>query len=106
MGLASCVIAAVAFLYIGSHILPSDLRSAYLRDVRGKKAAIKLSDDPQLDRSLYYFGYPDVPNTRRDWYLFYTRHDVFPLGTVRKYRALESNATFNDSFITPNGFVD
>ncbi len=99
--LASCVIAAVAFLYIGSHILPSNLRSAYLRDVQGKDAAIKLSDDAQLDRSLYC-----VTNASREWYLIYTRHDSLPLGTVRNYRALTSNTTFNDSFMAPNSFVD
>src|ERR1700680_1299442 len=41
---APCMIATVAVLYIGSHILPGDFRSVYLRDVRGQKAAIKLSD--------------------------------------------------------------
>ncbi len=45
------------------------------------QTAMKISDDPQLDRSLYLMGQGGV---------FYTRHDPFPFGAVRGYGRMDT----------------
>jgi hypothetical protein len=96
--LAPGIAAAVVFLYAGSFVISGQLRETYLREVHGREdAAIKLSGDKSVDRSLYYAWKPR---------LIYTRHDDLPVGSVRKFRALANDHVGNRSFAVPNGFVD
>lgn len=96
--LAAAIGLALSFLYCGNLVLGSDMRNVYLRDVyRHHNAAMKIGDDPAIDRSLYYTA---------DRRLVYTRHDDLALGAVRTYRALATDASFNASFMRPNAFQD
>jgi hypothetical protein len=96
--LAGAALALVAFLYVGNYLAPSALRSTYQKEVQGRRAAIKVSDDRTMNRSLYFTG---------DGALVYTEHDSLPIGEVRVYRrfAMEGNAN-NTSFLQPNAFVE
>jgi hypothetical protein len=65
--------------------------------VDGRNAALKISDDRTLDRSLYFTG-GHVP--------VYTRSDSLPIGAVRRDATLADARRFaNDSFMKPNAFV-
>jgi len=96
--LPCAVLVSILFLYAGNFLAPSELRSTYRQEVYGRRAAIKISDDASLDRSLYYSG---------DRQLIYTRHDQLAVGAVRNYRklALEENVG-NASFLKPNAFAE
>jgi len=97
--LPGMVAATVAFLYLG-FLLPNEWRDIYLLEVHPHGGrALKVADDPRIDRSLYYTG------QRR---FVYTRHDELPVGAVRKYRALrvQESDDDNDGFVSPNTFVD
>jgi hypothetical protein len=88
----------LVFLYAGAFILPATLRDTYLREVYKREGmAVKIGDDPRIDRSLYY------PYLRQ---FIYTRHDDLPLGTVRSYRDTVNNRSGNVSFTSPNAFRD
>ena len=95
--LGAATAALVLFLYLGASVFPSEMRRTYLREVNGRmNAAIKVSDDPAIDRSLYYSGKRNV---------FYTRKDGLPIGAVRTFDSLGTRAIGNDSFVRPNFFV-
>ncbi|HZP85909.1 MAG TPA: hypothetical protein VFB54_03755 [Burkholderiales bacterium] len=95
---AVVLIAAMAFLYLGNHILPSELRTRYRNDVEAKPGvALKISDDPRIDRSLYYTGHRQI---------IYTRHDDLPVGSIRRYRQLLNGESANGSFVKPNALLD
>lgn len=94
---AFALIAALAFLYLGSFLLTSDLRTVYTTQVYGRAGtALKISDDARIDRSLYYTG---------DRQLIYTRYDGAPIGSVRRYQHLLNRQSANNSFLAPNGFI-
>jgi hypothetical protein len=57
------------------------MKRIFHEKVDGRSAAIKISDGPEFDRSLYYTG---------DRQLLYTLADPSPLGTVREYRRIET----------------
>jgi hypothetical protein len=96
--LSYAVLISIVFLYVGNFLLPSELRNTYRQNVYGRKAAIKISDDVRLDRSLYYSG---------DRQIIYTRHDQLAVGTVRNYRKLAlEESVGNASFLKPNAFVE
>jgi hypothetical protein len=66
--------------------------------VRGnERAAIKITEDRRIDRSLYYSGHPG---------LIYTRADSFEVGHVRKYARLAKPKSGNETFLEPNAFLD
>jgi hypothetical protein len=95
---AGAILGLVALLYLGNYLIPSGLRSTYQRDVHARRAAIKISDDRIMNRSLYFTG---------DRALVYVEHDSLPIGGVRAYRkfVMEGNVG-NSSFLRPNAFVD
>jgi len=95
---AGAVLGLVAFLYLGNYLVPSALRSTYQKDVHARRAAIKISDDRMMNRSLYFTG-------NRSF--VYIEHDLLPIGAVRLYRklAMEGNVN-NPSFLQPNAFVE
>jgi hypothetical protein len=95
---SGAVVGLVAFLYLGNYLAPSALRSTYQRDVHARRAAIKISDDRTMNRSLYFTG---------DRLMVYLKHDSLPIGAVRVYRkfAIEGNVA-NASFLQPNAFVE
>lgn len=77
---------------------PSELRTIYLAKVEGQNAAIKISDDKLLDRSLYFTG---------EHYIVYTRSDNMETGSVRRNTAFKYPDRFwIGSFIEPNAFLD
>jgi len=95
---AGAVLALVAFLYLGNYLAPSTLRSTYQRDIHARRAAIKVSDDRTVNRSLYFTG---------DRVLVYVEHDSLPIGAVRVYRKLANEGNvYNTSFLQPNAFVE
>jgi hypothetical protein len=86
----------VTFLYLGNFLIPTVVKHTYLTEVYGRRAAIKISNDEWLDRSLYYTG-------RRA--LVYTRFDGTPVGSARRYRALHGyDGDANRSFHEPASF--
>lgn len=87
---------AVVALYAASPLFDSGLRQAYRAQVDGRPAALKLADEPRLDRSLYFGG---------DRTLFHTRRDAVPVGAVRTFRSLDG-PRFNESYEHPARFVD
>jgi hypothetical protein len=88
----------LATLYLGAWVFPSTLRTTYLAEVRPNRAALKISDDPQLDRSLYL---------THEGTLVYTRIDAVPRGGVLRYRALaDPTLKDNASYLKPNAFVE
>jgi hypothetical protein len=66
--------------------------------VHGRSAAIKISEDERIDRSLYFTG---------EGVLVYTRSDGVAAGTLRKYRSWQyPGREGNESFVQPNVFVE
>jgi hypothetical protein len=94
---AVAIASLILVLYTAAFVPGGEVRQRYIEEVLNKQAALKISDDARIDRSLYYSGNRDV---------FYTRYDNVPIGTVRRYRGLASNASGNVSFLNPNSFLD
>lgn len=69
------------WLYGANFLIPTPVKRIFHEKVDGRSAAIKISDGPESDRSLYYTG---------DRQLLYTLADPSPLGTVREYRRIET----------------
>lgn len=69
------------WLYGANFLIPTPMKRIFHEKVDGRSAAIKISDGPEFDRSLYYTG---------DRQLLYTLADPSPLGTVREYRRIET----------------
>jgi len=96
--LACTALALTAFLYVGSSVLPSTLRDTYRVNVAGRAAALKIADDPAIDRSIYLTGARE---------LVYTHHDHLHVGDVRRFTSLASPGVIeNASYREPNAFVD
>ncbi len=75
---------------------PATLPRTFARDVKSRSAAMKLSEDAALNRSLYINGDRDM---------FYTLSDNVPIGSVRPYQVLRyPGLLWNDSFLKPNEF--
>ncbi len=84
-----CLI-SVIFLYAGTFSFTTKSKERYLATVYRKQAAIKISDSPEHNLSLYYFG---------NGHLLYTPHDATPRWSVRTYSRIEppgidSNASY------------
>jgi hypothetical protein len=69
------------WLYGANFLIPTPVKRIFHEKIDGRSAAIKISDGPEFDRSLYYTG---------DRQLLYTLVDSSPLGTVREYRRIET----------------
>jgi hypothetical protein len=96
--LAWSVLFVVAGLYTCWAWWPSDWRTQFSHEVEGRDAAIKVSDDRALDRSLYFTGRHA---------LVYTFSDTLPVGSVRRYiRLRDPTRSWNESFTHPNGFLE
>lgn len=106
---AGAVAAVLATLYGANALLDPPLRRTYLNEVVGRQAAIKISADPLLDRSVYFSGGRDV---------LFTRYDPAPVGTVVVYEAYENPTgktgepgrisgarVYNALFETPGRFI-
>lgn len=92
------VLAMLLLLYSGSFWWPSDLRRTFSESVKGRQAALKLSYEPMLDRTLYITGAGG---------LIYTHGDAIPIGGVRPYTQLKYADRYgNLSMLTPNEFID
>ncbi|SMH41905.1 hypothetical protein [Azospirillum agricola] len=98
------------FLLGATFILPTPMKALYRAEVMGRPAAIKISEDPGLDRALYFSGGREV---------LYTRADGLPVGTLRSTVGFENpNGTigvpeeidglraFNALFENPGRFVE
>jgi hypothetical protein len=96
--LSVATLAVIVTLYTAVFWWPSALPNTFAKNVQSRLAAMKLSDDAALDRSLYING---------DRNLFYTRVDGVPVGGVRPYGELRHpDRLWNDSFLKPNEFVN
>lgn len=96
-GFSAALLVLFALLYSAWWWWPSALRRTYLAEVDGRNAAMKISDDPTLDRSLYFTS-SHVP--------VYTRSDSLPIGAVRRDATLAEPGRFaNESFTKPNAFI-
>ena len=94
---SAALLVMFALLYSAWWWWPSSLRRTYRAEVNGRNAAIKISDDPELDRSLYFLG-SHVP--------VYTRSDGLPIGSVRRDATLADPSRLeNASFKKPNAFL-
>jgi hypothetical protein len=69
------------WLYGANFVIPTPAKRIFHEKVDGRSAAIKISDGPELKRSLYYTG---------DRQLLYTLADPSPLGTVREYQRIQT----------------
>lgn len=78
---AGAVASLLACLYGANFLLDPPLRRTYLSEVAGQQAAIKISADQLLDRSVYFSGGRDV---------LFTRYDSAPIGSVVFYEAYEN----------------
>ena len=94
----------ILWLYGANFLIPTPVKRIFHEKVDGRSAAIKISDAPEFNRSLYYTG---------DRQLLYTLADPSPLGTVREYGRIETlsgqipkppPAGSNDSFKDPVKF--
>ncbi len=74
------------WLYGANFLIPTPVKRIFQEKVDGRSAAIKISDGPELDRSLYYTG---------DRQLLYTFADPSPVGTVRQYQRIETSSGQN-----------
>ena len=96
--LSLLVLTLVAGLYTCWGWWPSELRTLYSSEVKGRKAALKISNESVLDRSLYFTGAQT---------LVYAHFDEMPVGSVRRYKAFKYPDRFNNqSFTDPNAFID
>ena len=94
--LSGTTAAAVLFLYSATWF-QTGLRRIYDQQVRGRQAALKISNDPALNRSLYYTG---------DRQLLYTFYDPAPVRSVRVYTGMDFKGSSNISFEEPGRFID
>ena len=88
--------AAILFLYSATWF-ETETRRIYDQQVRGRQAALKISNDPALNRSLYYTG---------DRQLLYTFYDPAPIHSIRTYSALDFKGSANISFEEPGRFIE
>jgi hypothetical protein len=72
------------WLYAGNFLIGTQTKRVFRAQVEDRSAAIKISNDSRLNRSLYYTGHDR---------LLYTNLDPTPVGTVRFY----------DAVLTPSG---
>ena len=84
-GIAWAVFGLVLLGYTGNFWLRTGFKARLRTQLAVPQTAVKLSDSPALDRSLYFTG---------EMGLFYTKLDPAPFGTVRHYTAM----------LAPNGF--
>lgn len=81
-GTAAGIFALTALAALGANfLLPTPMKSVYRSEARGRPAAMKLSEDPRLDRALYFSGRREV---------LYTRADGVPPGAVRSTVGFEN----------------
>lgn len=78
---AGAVASLLAVLYGANFLLDPPMRQTYLSEVAGRQAAIKISADRLLDRSVYFSGGRDV---------LFTHYDPAPIGSVVFYEAFEN----------------
>ena len=79
--------------YTGNFIFRTGFKGRLRRQLAEAKTAVKISNSPELDRSLYVTG---------DLALFYTFSDPSPFGTVRHYEKIDSlERAGNASFLQP-----
>lgn len=94
---AQGTIAVLIALYTAVFWFPSELRSVFEREVKGRKAALKITEDADLDRSLYFTGSGE---------LVYTPGDGHRVGSARTFSGFVSDSMGNESFLRPNRFRD
>jgi hypothetical protein len=77
--LATILAGVAACLYAGFLVVPHPLQPVFRVEVLGQDAALKLSGDSRIDRSLYING---------DGVTFFTQSDDRPVGSVVRYKSL------------------
>lgn len=97
--------AIVLWLYVGNFVVTTSAKRIHVEQVENRSAAIKISDDPRLDRSLFYTGAKQ---------LLYTRFETAPVGSVLRFQSVTTPAGHppapdaagsNASFIAPVTFA-
>jgi len=78
---AGALMLGIVLLTVANFVLPTPMKALYRSEVMGRAAAIKVSEDPLLDRALYFSGAREV---------LYTRADGMPIGTVRSTLGFEN----------------
>lgn len=92
--LNTCVI---VFLYLGNFVIHNPTKALYRDHVAGKAAAIKISEDPRIDRALYVTVEKMKPS--------YFHADGLPFGTVRIFDDGKTPIIWgNNSFDAPIPF--
>ncbi len=91
--LGAGVLAAMLFGYAGNFVIGTGFKAHLPKQLAGANTLVKISNSPELDRSLYMAG---------DLRLLYTRWDKRPFGTIRHYREINAPAGWsNPSFFQP-----
>ena len=92
---------AFVALYLGVWFLPFSWRSRYFSEDHTNNVALKIFDDPAVDRSGYYLLRKTIYGTMRP-YPVYTVRDDFAIGTTRRFESLATDAVENETFRRPN----
>jgi len=77
------IVLAILLGYTGNYIFGMGVRARLRAHFSGVEMAFKVSDSKELDRSLYVRG---------DLWMFYTKSDGVPFGTLRRYKMASSPA--------------
>ncbi|WP_298377035.1 hypothetical protein [Azospirillum sp.] len=101
---------ALLLVLSATFVLPTPMKALYRAEALGRPAAIKVSEDPILDRALYFSGGREV---------LYTRADGQPVGALRSTLGFENPngvigvpeeidglRAFNALFENPGRFAD
>lgn len=101
---------ALLIMLAATFVLSTPMKALYRAEALGRSVAIKVSEDPALDRALYFSGGREV---------LYTRADGQPVGTLRSTLGFENPngaigvpeeidglRAFNALFENPGRFAD
>jgi hypothetical protein len=104
------VILAAVLATTADSLIMTPMKAAWRTEAAGRSAAIKISDAPALDRSLYYSGRGEILYTRRDEreigaVVRYRRFDN-PNGDIGDPDQLEGLRGFNALFHKPGAFIE
>ena len=99
-------IASFAFvvLYLGVWLLPFSWRSRYFSEDHTSSVALKIFDDPSVDRSGYYLLKNTLRGTMQP-YPVYTVRDDLAIGTTRRFEGLATDAVESKTFRQPNRLI-
>ncbi len=91
-------------LYLGVWFVPFSWRSKYFSEDHRSNVALKIFDDPAVNRSGYYLLKKNIYGTTRA-YPVYTVRDDLAIGATRRFESLATDAVESKTFREPNRLV-